>query len=1029
MKTIFSGLVVLCALVSSIWAQGVTACTPNSAVTGQNLTVSILGSGSNFSSASTTYLYNGSTYIYPTQWSFASSTNITATYNISPTAQLGSYNVVVAHNYTELLINGFSIFGGLPGGSYGEVRGRLFKDTNANCVHNFGESVYANRIVQFLPGPYYASTDYNGDYSVWLPLGTYTASFVSTFPNAPSCPASGTQTVNVTTNGQLLYANFATNLIPFVDGYVTVFGQNLRPGFSSNIYITATNGGNQPITSATVRYIKPSFTNLVSSNPTPASISGDTLTWTLTNLVSQVGIGFVLSTPVTTPLGTPYDHDALITTTPADYIPVNDHFVVTRDVSGAFDPNDKQVFLPSGQSADGDISPTDSLLTYMVRFQNTGTDTAFNIYVRDTIDIAHLDLSSLRILAASHNYRLVSSGSQGQLEIAFPNILLPDSGINQAGSNGHFIYQIKRRNNLPPGTVIPNTASIYFDFNAPVVTNTTETRICDFLNAGFSPVISGATAQFTDQSAGTVQGWLWDFGDGATSTLQHPAHTYAADGNYQACLITTGVCRSDTACFPISICATAPTTQFSPAVTGLSATFSNTSLAAVAYSWDFGDGGTSTLPNPSHTYAANGTYTVCLITTSNCGINDTACSSLTVCVAPTAGMSYVSGGTGNLSFSDGSMHASAWAWDFGDGTTSTQQNPTHQYAADGNYTVCLIVQSGCDADTVCSSVSICGIPVVTNFTATSALLTATFTDASTNSQTYAWDFGDGSPIGTTANPSHVYATVGTYMVCLTTTSACGTSDTYCTSVAVCAPPTASWNFTQATPGALAFSDGSQYATAWHWDFGTGATSSVQNPVHNYTSNNIYTICLIASNACGADTTCTTLPICPGTVQAAFAASANQYTYQFTDQSGNAVSYAWDFGDGATSTLQHPTHTYAANGTYTVCLTVTDLCGTIHTQCTTLTVTVVGIAHVMPGFSVAVLPNPMHSQATVWVRDAGLGGEYSFQLYDISGALVRSHDGQLNMPLVLERGQLAAGMYIFRILHNGLSLGSGRIVVE
>ncbi|HAD11403.1 MAG TPA: hypothetical protein DCF33_03085 [Saprospirales bacterium] len=136
---------------------------------------------------------------------------------------------------------------------------------------------------------------------------------------------------------------------------------------------------------------------------------------------------------------------------------------------GAFDPNDKQGF-PTGVGEDHNIRPGQEL-EYLIRFQNTGTDTAFNVMIRDTLS-AFLDPASVRPGASSHPYTWSLSG-EGVITFMFKNILLPDSNINEPASHGFVQFRIAQQPNLPLGSVIENDAAIYFDFNAPIITNTT----------------------------------------------------------------------------------------------------------------------------------------------------------------------------------------------------------------------------------------------------------------------------------------------------------------------------------------------------------------------------------------------------------------------------------------------------------------------------------------------------------------------------------------------------------------------------
>ncbi len=140
------------------------------------------------------------------------------------------------------------------------------------------------------------------------------------------------------------------------------------------------------------------------------------------------------------------------------------------EIRAAYDPNDKAV-SPAGVGPEHRVDPG-TPLTYLVRFQNTGTDTAFTVVIRDTLSTA-LDLSTLRVTAASHPYTVDLEGSaQPVLVVRFADILLPDSLTNEAASHGFVQFTVAPLPGLPLGTVVHNTADIYFDFNSPIITNT-----------------------------------------------------------------------------------------------------------------------------------------------------------------------------------------------------------------------------------------------------------------------------------------------------------------------------------------------------------------------------------------------------------------------------------------------------------------------------------------------------------------------------------------------------------------------------
>ncbi|MFN3402996.1 MAG: T9SS type A sorting domain-containing protein [Cytophagaceae bacterium] len=151
-------------------------------------------------------------------------------------------------------------------------------------------------------------------------------------------------------------------------------------------------------------------------------------------------------------------------------------------VIGSFDPNDKAVF-PSGIT-ERNFVKTGQEFEYLIRFQNTGTDTAFTVIIRDTLS-PHLDVTTFESGASSHNYRYKITGKDlSIIEWIFPNILLPDSNVNEPASNGFVRFKIQQKENLPKGTIIENSAGIIFDFNEPVITNIVIVEVNDTIISG-----------------------------------------------------------------------------------------------------------------------------------------------------------------------------------------------------------------------------------------------------------------------------------------------------------------------------------------------------------------------------------------------------------------------------------------------------------------------------------------------------------------------------------------------------------------
>jgi len=207
-----------------------------------------------------------------------------------------------------------------------------------------------------------------------------------------------------------------------------------------------------------------------------------------------------------------------------------------------------------------------------------------------------------------------------------------------------------------------------------------------------------------------------------------------------------------------------------------------------------------------------------------------------------------------------------WDWTFGDGGTSTAQNPSYQYNNPGTYTVTLTASSssqGCnDVATKTGYITVNGGPVadfVGSPTSGVEPLTVNFTDLSTDATSWSWDFGDGIGTSTAQNPTYEYANQGTYTVTLTAMNACGSDQEIKTdyiTVDPCTPPVADFVGTPTTGCAtltVNFTDHSaNNPTSWSWDFGDGGTSTAQNPTHDYTTAGDYTVTLTATNSCGSD---------------------------------------------------------------------------------------------------------------------------------------------------------------------------------
>lgn len=221
------------------------------------------------------------------------------------------------------------------------------------------------------------------------------------------------------------------------------------------------------------------------------------------------------------------------------------------------------------------------------------------------------------------------------------------------------------------------------------------------------------TVYFTDQTTNHVLSWLWDFGDGSTSTDQNPSHVYQSLGDYTVKLTAVGYGGSNTITKTdeISVIVMPPVAEFSANKNSgehpLDIQFTNNSTGQqTSYSWDFGDGNSSTAEHPLHTYTVTGDYTVTLTVTGPGG-SDTETKTNYINVQPVAPVANFSADTPEcevydpIQFTDTSTgDITSWAWDFGDGNTSTEQHPTHTYESINIYDVSLTVTGPVGSDTI-----------------------------------------------------------------------------------------------------------------------------------------------------------------------------------------------------------------------------------------------------------------------------------------------------------------------------------------
>ncbi len=384
---------------------------------------------------------------------------------------------------------------------YNQAVGTVFTDTNRNAVRDPGEGGHSNIIVASSAGTYY-STDSVGTFVHLLDSGTYQLSI----PNAPryytAVPA-GPTTVSFTSYGAISSGHdFALQPTPNQqDLQVALTSVNrARPGFAVRYRLTAHNVGTTVSAAPVLHFTYDSLLTFVSASPT-ATPSGSTLQWQLGPLqpdeTRQVDVVFQL--PATTPLGSLLSATARLDPLAGDLTPADNTEMASLAVTGSYDPNDIAVNFATLTLAE--VRGASKALDYTVRFENMGTDTAFTVTLSDALPAALLNLSTLQMVASSHpsTWRL---GAGGVLTISFPNINLPDHTTNPLGSMGFVRFRVVPNTTLAPGDVIPNQAAIFFDFNAPVATNTAVTTVLN--PTGLAPDASTLTGSVWPNPAATV---------------------------------------------------------------------------------------------------------------------------------------------------------------------------------------------------------------------------------------------------------------------------------------------------------------------------------------------------------------------------------------------------------------------------------------------------------------------------------------------------------------------------------------------
>lgn len=544
-------------------------------------------------------------------------------------------------------------------------------------------------------------------------------------------------------------------------------------------------------------------------------------------------------------------------------------------------------------------------------------------------------------------------------------------------------------------------------------------------NEGCAPL----AVNFTNTSTGELSNitWLFPGGNPAFSTNENPVITYQDPGNYDVVLVVSNAAGIDSVRLNNHVTVSPnPVAAFTPNQNGNDFIFTNNSLNASSYAWDFGDGSMSTEVSPMHTYGQGGDYNVTLTAF---GVCDTVQTSIMVSinVAPTA--SFTSNPNEGCApqvvnftnTSTGGISSIAWLFPGGNPAFSTEENPIITYQDPGTYDVVLIVSNAAGIDSVRldNHISVGQAPLA-EFDLTIDGLTVTTIDASSFADQIEWYVPALDTMNSSSNFSFSFPEAGTYDIQLTATNACG-SVTIEESVTLGQVPNANFAFIPTgacEEGTILFSDqstGSVEAYSWEFPGGNPATSTEANPSVFYENAGLYTVTLKVNGPLGESEI-----VKEGAVEVLLRPNPNfdftidGLSVSFQNTSSDADRYTWSFGDGNTSNELNPTHVYAEEGLYDVSLNAQNrFCGLALSQAVFLKPN--ASSDIEDRHDLIAFPNPFGEQLILKdLRKDGLRS-IGYEILDNFGR--RLEIGSFQGTTLLERPQWHAGIYWIKFTFN------------
>ena len=407
-------------------------------------------------------------------------------YPIIPNALPGQYYLIMTTNFSNragfIKISEMSSTVGAINCS--GLRLNAFLDLNSNGTQDTGEQNFP--LGQFhyevnQNGNAHHITAPNGNYNIYdmNPANSYNISYTlntnyssnytvnpSSYSNVHVVLGSGMQVYNFPVIVSNNYADLATILVPT---------QQPRPGFTYTNKIIYANLGTQTVASGTITFNKDARVSITGNTQTGTVTTPTGFSYNFTNLlpfeVRTMTVTMQVPTIPTVALGNLLTNSVSITPLTGDVVPANNAASVCQLVVGSYDPNDKME--AHGEQILHSSFTANDYLTYTIRFENTGTASAINVRVNDILD-SKLDENSIKMESASHDYVMDRIGNN--INWRFENIELPGTSMNPSGSKGYIQFKIKPKPGYAVGDIIPNTGSIFFDYNPAIITNTFQTQ-------------------------------------------------------------------------------------------------------------------------------------------------------------------------------------------------------------------------------------------------------------------------------------------------------------------------------------------------------------------------------------------------------------------------------------------------------------------------------------------------------------------------------------------------------------------------